>query len=269
MEILRLLRRPIRWTKTGTVLLSGFLLIILLIGYIWWPLLKEYLSYIDPDFPIWGQIDWLLIGNFLVMSILIMVNADWKRDIPFLLIGMAGGYIIEAWGTRAGLWTYYTNEKPPLWIIPAWPIAALSVNRLHNIIEKMFDDEKAAWVNWVYWFMFIVFYGLLLDFVWQTFLHPLTIFSLLMCAAVIFTVKDKRSALMIFIVGSALGYFLERWGTTRLCWTYYTGGTPPFFTVLAHGMASVAVWWVFQWSIKLTSYLHDQTTTDILASDAN
>jgi len=250
-------------------LLSGFLLIILLIGYIWLPLLQEYISYIDTDYPIWGQIDWLLIVIFLVMSVLIMINADLRRDIPFLLIGLAGGYIIEAWGTRAGLWTYYTNEKPPLWIIPAWPIAALSVNRLYRIIENVFDDEKAAWVNWVYRLTFIVFYVLLLDFVWQTLAHPLTIFSLLVCAAVIFMMKDKRSALMIFMVGSALGYFLERWGTTRLCWTYYNGGTPPFFTVLAHGMASVAVWWFFLWYKKVTDYIQNKTNTKTFANDAN
>jgi len=39
-----------------------------------------------------------------------------------------------------------------------------------------------------------------------------------------------------------LGYFLERWGTTRECWTYYTHATPPLFAVLAHGMAAVAFW---------------------------
>jgi hypothetical protein len=39
-----------------------------------------------------------------------------------------------------------------------------------------------------------------------------------------------------------LGYFLELWGTTRECWTYYTFQTPPLFAVLAHGMAAVAFW---------------------------
>jgi hypothetical protein len=39
-----------------------------------------------------------------------------------------------------------------------------------------------------------------------------------------------------------LGYFLELWGTTRQCWTYYTFETPPLFAVLAHGMAAVAFW---------------------------
>ena len=39
-----------------------------------------------------------------------------------------------------------------------------------------------------------------------------------------------------------LGYFLELWGTTRACWTYYTLETPPLFAVLAHGLAAVAFW---------------------------
>jgi len=32
------------------------------------------------------------------------------------------------------------------------------------------------------------------------------------------------------------------WGTTRQCWTYYTYQTPPFFAVLAYGMAAVPFW---------------------------
>ena len=45
-----------------------------------------------------------------------------------------------------------------------------------------------------------------------------------------------------FIAGAGLGYFLERWGTTRECWTYYTLQTPPLFAVLAHGLAAAAFW---------------------------
>ncbi len=259
MKIRKFKNKSIQWTKSGTIILSGFLLVIFLIGYIWWPLLQEYLNQIDPDFPVWKQMDWLLIGNFLLMSILIMLNADLKRDIPYLLIGLAGGFIIEAWGTRSGLWTYYTHETPPLWIIPAWPIAALSVNRLYGIILKWTRKVKGDWLNWVYWLMFAVFYGLLLKFIWPTLSHPLTIFALIVCAVVILTNSDKRSALIIFLAGAALGYFLERWGTTRLCWTYYTGGTPPFFTVWAHGMASVAVWWCYSLYFQVVHYLKSQS----------
>jgi hypothetical protein len=66
-----------------------------------------------------APIDWLLIRNFLVMSILVMLNADLRKDLPLALIALAGEFIIEAWGTLSGLWTYYTFETPPLWIIPA------------------------------------------------------------------------------------------------------------------------------------------------------
>jgi len=44
------------------------------------------------------------------------------------------------------------------------------------------------------------------------------------------------------LAGAGLGYFLELWGTTRQRWTYYTAQTPPFFAVVAHGMAAVAFW---------------------------
>jgi hypothetical protein len=48
--------------------------------------------------------------------------------------------------------------------------------------------------------------------------------------------------LLTFVAGSGLGYYLEVWGTTRECWTYYTRETPPLFAVFAHGMAAVAFW---------------------------
>jgi ABC-type amino acid transport system permease subunit len=82
----------------------------------------------------------------------------------------------------------------------------------------------------------------MLIFVAPTFDKPYTILALLLCALLILTVSDHRLAFLIFIAGAGLGYFLELWGTTRQCWTYYTYQTPPFFAVLAHGMAAVAFW---------------------------
>lgn len=239
-------QKTIRWSQASYVLLSGFLLLMLLIGYVWWPLLDEYLSQFNPEISVLLQIDWLLIGNFLVMSMLIMLNANLKRDIPFGLIALAGGYIIEAWGTLAGLWTYYTYETPPLWIIPAWPIAALSVNRLYHMAKNRSKNAPEAWFIGLFWPVFGVFYLLLWRFAWLGIAHHLTWFALAFCGLLIITEKDKRSALLILIAGSGLGYFLERWGTTRLCWAYHTGGMPPFITVLSHGMASVAFWRVYQ-----------------------
>lgn len=242
MQIVKAFKDLIHISKASYVVLSGFLLVLFLIGYVWWPLLQEYLSYFNPEISIWRQIDFLLIGNFLVMSILITMNADLKRDIPFALIALAGGFIIESWGTLSGLWTYYTYETPPLWIIPAWPIAALSVYRLYQIAMRLTQKIPQSFIKMIYWPVFGGFYILLLVFTWPTRAHPLTIFSLAICAVLILTGKDKRSMIIILLVGSALGYFLELWGTTRFCWTYYSGDSPPIFTVLAHGMASIAIW---------------------------
>jgi hypothetical protein len=246
MDLPKSVKSNFRWTRTSFVLLSGFLLLFFLVGYVWWPLLEDYLSYMSPDLPVWRQLDWLLIGNFLVMSLLILFNADLRRDIPYMLIGLAGGYIIETWGTLSGLWTYYTFETPPLWIIPAWPIATLSVYRLYSIARKFLEKIPEKVFTITYWPVFTAFYLLLLVFIRSAILHPLTLYALIVCFIIILTTKNKRAALLIFLLGSGLGYFLERWGTTRLCWAYYTGGTPPLFTVLAHGMASVAVWRVYQ-----------------------
>jgi hypothetical protein len=63
-----------------------------------------------------------------------------------------------------------------------------------------------------------------------------------LCILLILTPTDYRLAWLIFVAGTGLGYYLELWGTTRACWTYYTNQTPPLFAVLAHGMAAVAFW---------------------------
>lgn len=263
----KFIKYSLSWSKTSYVLLSGFLLLLFLIGYVWWPLLEEYLGQFNPEISIWRQIDWLLIVNFLVMSVLMMFNADLKRDIPFALIALAGGFIIEAWGTLSGLWTYYTFETPPLWIIPAWPIAALSVNRLYVLARKLVSKISISWFEALYWPIFIVFYVLLWRFAWPGLSHPLTWFALALCGVIILSEKDRRSALLILAVGSGLGYFLERWGTTRLCWAYHTGGYPPLITVLSHGMASLAIWRVYLIYIGLVKRLQFPWFKAIIPSD--
>ena len=83
---------------------------------------------------------------------------------------------------------------------------------------------------------------LMLAFVWPTRASPLTIMAVGLSSLLVLFPGSRRQALMAFLAGAALGYFLERWGTTRLCWTYYSQQTPPLFAVLAHGMAAVAFW---------------------------
>jgi len=177
-----------------------------------------------------------------VMTLLIMGGADLRTDWKIVLVGLAGGLVIEGWGTQTLLWSYYTQERPPLWIIPAWPIASLSIDRLVRLLQLALPGVKPRTERWLYWLVFGGFFGLMLIFVAPTMDKSLTIASTGLVVFLILTPTDRRLALLTFAAGSGLGYFLELWGTTRLCWTYYTLQTPPFFAVLAHGMAAVAFW---------------------------
>jgi hypothetical protein len=177
------------------------------------------------------------------MSLLIMARPDLKADARIVLVGLAGGLVIESWGTQTELWTYYTLERPPLWIIPAWPVASLAIDRLYRLLAHLIPPHRrpGAFVG-LYWLIFGAFYALMLAFVWPTLDKSLTIAALLLCALIIASPTDHRVAVLTFAAGTGLGYFLERWGTTRECWTYYTRELPPLFAVLAHGMAAVAFW---------------------------
>jgi len=238
------------WTRDSSILLGGFFVTIFLIVYIWWPLAEEYLAYVDWNGAWWRYIDWLLLGVFFFMSITIVARANLKTDVLIVFVGIFGGLAIESWGTQTNLWHYYTAERPPLWIIPAWPIASLSIDRITRFlnwgigrIEARTGESTHRFIfSSLYWVTFASFLTLMLVFVSPTFDKSYTILAILLCVLLILTPTDYRLALLTFIAGAGLGYFLELWGTTRQCWTYYTLETPPLFAVLAHGMAAVAFW---------------------------
>jgi hypothetical protein len=243
------------WSRSSSVLLGGFFLMCGLIVYVWWPLAQEALAYVNWNGPWWVYMDWLLLGIFAFMSLTIMARADLRRDALIVFVGMIGGLVIESWGTQTNLWHYYTAERPPLWIIPAWPIASLSIDRITRLLDwgirkRSTKNRKGhegkpfggSVFQALYWGIFIGFYALMLYFVSQTFDKSFTILSLLLVAVLTLTPTNHRYAVLTFLAGAGLGYFLELWGTTRQCWTYYTYQTPPFFAVLAHGMAAVAFW---------------------------
>ena len=241
------------WTRDSSILLGGFFVSVLLIIYIWWPLAEEYFAYVDWYGEWWRYMDWLLLGIFGFMSITIIARANIKTDVLIVFVGICGGLAIESWGTQTNLWFYYTDERPPLWIIPAWPIASLSIDRITRFLDWIFERKTPnlstklrtslqSLISALYWLTFASFLTLMLVFVAPTFDKSYTWFSLALCILLILTPTDYRFALLTFIAGSGLGYYLELWGTTRQCWIYYTYQTPPLFAVLAHGMAAVAFW---------------------------
>jgi hypothetical protein len=243
------------WTRDSSILLGGFFVTIFLIIYIWWPLAVEYFAYVDWSSDWWRYMDWLLLGIFAFMSITIIAHANLRTDLLIVFVGICGGLAIESWGTQTNLWFYYTDERPPLWIIPAWPIASLSIDRITRgldfLITKLLyslslSHGERGWgevfFKILYWLTFASFLTLMLIFVAPTFDKSYTWFALILCILLILTPTNHRFALLTFVAGSGLGYYLELWGTTRQCWTYYTYQTPPLFAVLAHGVAAVAFW---------------------------
>jgi hypothetical protein len=243
-------KRPF-WTRDSSILLGGFFITIFLIVYIWWPLAEEVLSYIDWNGPWWLYMDWLLLGIFFFMSLTIVARANLKTDLLIVFVGICGGLAIESWGTQTNLWHYYTAERPPLWIIPAWPIASLSIDRIARLLDyglrRLLSSIQSretldSIFRLFYWLTFIPFLALMLVFISPTFEKSYTWLSFILCILLILTPSDHRFAFLSFVAGAGLGYFLELWGTTRECWTYYTFEKPPLFAVLAHGMAAVAFW---------------------------
>ena len=243
------------WTRDSSILLGGFFVTIFLIIYIWWPLAVEYFAYVDWSSDWWRYMDWLLLGIFAFMSVTIIAHANLKTDVLIIFVGICGGLAIESWGTQTNLWFYYTDERPPLWIIPAWPIASLSIDRITRFLDWLI--AQVGWqikplglnslisnslISFLYWLTFTSFFTLMLVFVAPTLDKSYTWFALILCILLILTPTDHKFALLTFVAGSGLGYYLELWGTTRQCWTYYTYQTPPLFAVLAHGMAAVAFW---------------------------
>src|SRR5512137_2733024 len=180
------------WSRSSSVLLGGFFLLCGLIVYIWWPLARAAIAYINWGEAWWLYMDWLLLGIFAFMSLTIMARADLRRDALIVFVGMLGGLVIESWGTQTNLWHYYTAERPPLWIIPAWPIASLSIDRITRLLDwgiknlstkQKKHERKDFWgiiFRGSYWSIFIGFYCLMLYFVAPTFGKSYTVLSLLL-----------------------------------------------------------------------------------------
>jgi len=194
----------------------------------------RYSNLIHPEY----GMDWLLAGIWVVLSGLVIWGLQPRRDLLLLFVGLCGGAVIEWWGTNTELWRYFTDERPPVWILPAWPIAALSVDRLGRMV-----DRALPWIRRsaaAYWVVTPAFVAVMTRFLWPS-IHEFAsqVVVALMLGVTLLGARPGRD-LVLFVAGAGAGIFLEYWGTTRQCWTYYTGESPPYEAVLAHGFASIA-----------------------------
>ena len=230
--------RPVRWQGL-TVLAALFLL--------FWLIRLQYPFLVNPG----ADIDWLLASLWALMVGLVALDVDVRRDLPLLLVGLVGGFVIETWGTVIGLWHYFSGEAPPLWILPAWPVAALTVERMVRLTR---GARWPGWSAWLSWPLMLSFIGVMGWFVRPTWGMGATQAVLAMLVLVTVLGARPRTDVPLFVVGAALGLFLEFWGTSRGTWTYWTAAVPPVAAVMAHGFASVAFARTLQWGAVVRAW---------------
>ncbi len=200
-----------------------------LVGITWWELLLRNIHVVD----------WVLVGIWIFMFALLCWDVRFEKDVPLFLSAAVGGLVIEWWGTNTELWWYFTRERPPVWILVAWPAAALATDRLAFLLGRIVPREKRVWAV-LYWIVLPVFVFGMTRFLWPTIALFASQFVVALMIGIVVSGRNYRRDVVLFAAGSFLGIFLEYWGTSRHCWNYYTGGIPPFISVVAHGFASVA-----------------------------
>jgi len=228
------------WSRWSFVYMGGIFITMSVVIVHWWPVLDRFFWWWKPGSPFWLQVDGLLVITLALLFLLVTRDVDIRADRWVLVVGLAGGVALESWGSGTGLWTYFTGERPPLWILPAWPIASLAIDRASKLLIGRLDLRRLRRPGLLYGLAFTFYILILLLFVWRDLDSPLTQAAVLLQVYIILTPRDMGRHLVYFAAGATVGCLLELWGTTRLCWTYYTGQTPPLFAVLAHGMAAVA-----------------------------
>ena len=199
-------------------------------GVVW----REYVSLT------WADFDPLLVFCWLLMVALAAWRFSLRRDLPLAVVAFIGGAMIETWGTRSGLWTYFTHESPPLFILPAWPVAALATERITRMIERVPVKLGRAPTRALHAAALIAFCMFLWTWTAPGRAHPTTTIAYVLVVITCLTGRTPREDLLRLVGGSILGALLEYWGTTRFCWTYWDHKTPPLPAVLSHGFATVA-----------------------------
>ncbi|MEK7747006.1 MAG: hypothetical protein AAB576_10095 [Elusimicrobiota bacterium] len=176
-----------------------------------------------------GPARWKLIGEVLLFGGILLATArliparvEPRRDGAIAVLATVAGFVAEYWGTHAGLWTYYTRERPPLWIVPAWTLGALVIDRLGSRAESTLAPRcGAAAHRAAYWTLLIFFLLVTMSFVFPR--PSLASYGGLaaLAAALAYRAEARRDA-WLFAAGLACVFFADLWGVTNNCWRYHT-----------------------------------------------
>ena len=223
------------WDRGSLIALGLLVSVGAVVGYRWSDLIDSS-----------GGMDLLLTGTWLWMAAMLTWRVSLRRDLVFLAVGLVGGGVIEWWGTHTRIWTYFTLERPPLWILPAWPIATLAIDRMARMLDRSLDQVAggrrvpSTWFWIAYWVSVPSFVVAMIAFARHTVDIGATQVVIALMVGVTLACRDPRRDIVLCAAGACLGIFLEYWATSRECWTYYTGQIPPPIAAVAHGFAAVA-----------------------------
>ena len=179
----------------------------------------------------------VMMAMWSVMTTLLLWRVRPARDLPLVISAMAGGLLLEWWGTTTELWHYFSAQRPPPWILAAWPILGLATDRLARVLGAVLPRSEHLGRAW--WPLVGLGLAALAWLARPVFHIPstLVVFGVVFLLLRIRGSKDHDAS--VFLAGTALGVFIEYWGTSRGVWTYASGLVPPPETILAHGLAGV------------------------------
>ena len=166
----------------------------------------------------------LFASILLLTAKALTLDADPVRDLLIVLPASCFGFLAELWGTHSGLWTYFTGERPPYWIIPAWSIGALVVERLSRRTDGLLGVPLARLnKDALYWAWVLLFYCVFISFLAAKLRAAQCLLPAALTAAVLIPGGERRRRdISILLTGTFCVFWADLWGTTNHCWTYHT-----------------------------------------------
>lgn len=161
-----------------------------------------------------------LFGVILLVTWRVLSSSPVRpaHDAKVLALAAVLGWVVEAWGTRTGLWTYYTGEAPPPWIVPVWPLGAALVERL--------AAGRRPGTAAGYWLASGLALACAGSFLGARLAEPAVLLGLGAIALGLGVGARPAEELPVLLTGMASVFFADLWGTTNGCWAYFRHREP-------------------------------------------
>ena len=176
-----------------------------------------------------GASRWHLLGEAALFAAILAFTiwiiprrARPGHDAAVLAAGLAAGWLAECWGTRLGLWSYYTSEQPPLWVVPAWGLGCLAVERTAQTLqERCLGRIRSRALELGYWVLAVSAMLYCAAFSWPWRGQAGTMAAWLVLAGALFWRPRPGSDFWPLATGIVCVSAADLWGTTNGCWRYY------------------------------------------------